>query len=315
MTTPTGILYNQFMAFNKDLDQLDANVNAEDIAKRKNEGPIAVAFRNLFRLMGKDLSDIYTLTGRPLDASAYVQDVAGILRPAYRKTMNEFSTQITTHLEDNQGDFNEALVLAMLLSAERAGISFANQLTAYEGLKNQRIRQFINDTIPKRTELITTTNQKHIDKAIFDALAEAAATDKILTQAEVGTLAGRKFSTATLFRGQLIAETEVLNAAEAAKQISTDSFMDSAGNQAGLVAEKLWVTRGDERVRPSHVVADFQVQPIDQAFTVGGSLLRFPGDSELGASAAETINCRCNSQQSIDFAEGAVPPQLATPPL
>jgi hypothetical protein len=41
---------------------------------------------------------------------------------------------------------------------------------------------------------------------------------------------------------------------------------------------KTWVTRHDERVRPSHRRAEGQTVPLGRPFVVGGALLRFPGD-------------------------------------
>jgi len=54
-----------------------------------------------------------------------------------------------------------------------------------------------------------------------------------------------------------------------------------------------WLSQEDERVRPTHVVADGQTVPINQPFIVGGYQLLFPGDDSLGAPANETILCRC----------------------
>lgn len=55
--------------------------------------------------------------------------------------------------------------------------------------------------------------------------------------------------------------------------------------------QKMWVTRHDDRVRPTHVVADNQIVKIGSSFEVGGEHLRYPGDPS--GSASETINCRC----------------------
>ncbi len=54
-----------------------------------------------------------------------------------------------------------------------------------------------------------------------------------------------------------------------------------------------WVSQEDERVRPTHAMADGQTVPINQPFIVGGYQLLFPGDDSLGADIKETILCRC----------------------
>jgi hypothetical protein len=55
--------------------------------------------------------------------------------------------------------------------------------------------------------------------------------------------------------------------------------------------KKMWVTRHDERVRPTHVAADHQIVDVHSRFHVGADALRYPGDP-MG-TPGETINCRC----------------------
>ena len=57
--------------------------------------------------------------------------------------------------------------------------------------------------------------------------------------------------------------------------------------------KKKWSSFHDNKTRHSHKTADGQVQPLSKPFTVGDSLLMFPHDSSLGASAEEIVNCRC----------------------
>jgi uncharacterized protein with gpF-like domain len=60
---------------------------------------------------------------------------------------------------------------------------------------------------------------------------------------------------------------------------------------------KEWVSAQDERTRTSppdefdHIEADGQVVDMNEAFTVGGEQMMFPGDP--GGSAGNIINCRC----------------------
>lgn len=56
---------------------------------------------------------------------------------------------------------------------------------------------------------------------------------------------------------------------------------------------KVWNTMEDERVRPTHVLANKSKVPIGQPFIVGTSMLMFPGDTSLGADPSEIILCRC----------------------
>ena len=54
---------------------------------------------------------------------------------------------------------------------------------------------------------------------------------------------------------------------------------------------KRWVTRRDDRVRPTHAAADGQTVLVGEPFIVGGWALMFPGDPV--APLVETAGCRC----------------------
>lgn len=57
------------------------------------------------------------------------------------------------------------------------------------------------------------------------------------------------------------------------------------------VQYKKWKSLHDSRVRDAHAEADGQIQLADEPFTVGGALLRYPGDP--AGPPGQVINCRC----------------------
>lgn len=60
------------------------------------------------------------------------------------------------------------------------------------------------------------------------------------------------------------------------------------------VTHTQWVSRRDDRVRPTHVHADGQVRPVGEPFTVGRHQLEYPGDpTGLPGTAEEVHGCRC----------------------
>jgi HK97 family phage portal protein len=85
-------------------------------------------------------------------------------------------------------------------------------------------------------------------------------------------------------RANTITRTETLYAVESGK--------NEGYKQAGIPI-KIWVTTF-QNSRPHHIEADGQEVPVDQAFDVGGESLKFPGDTSLGASAGNTVNCQCS---------------------
>lgn len=57
---------------------------------------------------------------------------------------------------------------------------------------------------------------------------------------------------------------------------------------------KTWDSVNDNKVRDTHEEAHGQTVGIFDLFTVGESVMLFPGDSENGAEDKELINCRCS---------------------
>lgn len=86
-------------------------------------------------------------------------------------------------------------------------------------------------------------------------------------------------------RSEVIARTEISNAM---------GFVNQAAVRAtGVDMQKVWLTRRDQRTRPSHRDVHRQKRPLDEPYDVGDSRLMYPGDTSLGAPGTETIQCRC----------------------
>ena len=88
---------------------------------------------------------------------------------------------------------------------------------------------------------------------------------------------------------------------------SDDRAMFVAENEANRIANvtldeiaiadgythKTWVSMGDQNVRQTHRDVDGTTLPIAEPFVVGDSLMMYPLDTSLDASAEEIVNCRC----------------------
>ncbi len=87
-------------------------------------------------------------------------------------------------------------------------------------------------------------------------------------------------------RANTIARTETTNAMSKAQIFALES--------SGLNWEKAWKAMRDDRTRDSHFMTDpkFFI-PLKDNFIVQGQQLAYPGDSTQGATANNTINCRC----------------------
>jgi hypothetical protein len=263
--------------------------------------------------MATDLENGYAATGVILDASHYEDDFVGVLKPAYRKAEKQFGSNITDELEDefdeddpeNPEDRSFTLS-ALIVIAAREGKTPKQKIAEIKHDKNDRLFDFTTDTVPKRAALITGTNQKEIDRSIAKATAEAIAQDVTVTsRADIASRAGKIFKESSIYRGNLIATTEVQTAAEGAKSIEAGVYSDElqdleSTGEAKVERRKEWNTQGDEKVREAHVLADLQEVDADEPFIVDGEELMFPSDTSLGASAGNTINCRCSAMYYID---------------
>lgn len=219
----------------------------------------------------------FATSGISFDASILQDDFAAVLEKHYKTASNIFAEQMT-----------ETLPVEIAITEDES-TTIQKALAAY----------FVARAL-EQADIITKTNQKNIDDSVAAARQTFDDNGKPLSQLDQARTAGAL--TARKLRGRLrsIATTETQNAAETSKATEAEvlsgrqpSIITSTPSDAGV--EKEWVTVGDEKVRIDHVKADSQMRDLSKPFTVGGQLLRWPGDTALGATVENVINCRCSS--------------------
>lgn len=107
------------------------------------------------------------------------------------------------------------------------------------------------------------------------------------TKIELGRLLGtsrRKGEATTAYAARLRTLARTAATANAAYRMATSDLARKRGRLR-------WVTVHDNRVRPTHVAADGQVQDLGTPFHVGDAYLLYPGDP--AGPLKETANCRC----------------------
>lgn len=101
-------------------------------------------------------------------------------------------------------------------------------------------------------------------------------------------------------RARTISQTEVLTSLNAGKfrayvQATEDGSLDPES------ATKVWRDSSDDRVRHSHAILDGEsVRLLEPFRSVTGALMLYPGDTSMGATAADVVLCRCRFDVRID---------------
>lgn len=131
-----------------------------------------------------------------------------------------------------------------------------------------------------------------------------------LTAIELGVAAGAVLHRQLRARAVSIATTETQLAAEATKATEAEvlsGLQPTVSGRGPRAVEPLkrWDSVGDSHVREDHLIADGQEVPVNAPFIVGGEQLMYPGDTSLGASVGNIINCRCSATyDAADIARG-----------
>lgn len=140
----------------------------------------------------------------------------------------------------------------------------------------------------------------------FDGVVRRAIRDgKPLSQADVDRIAGRYSDRMLKHRADTIARTESITALRAGRREGIEQGIEAGAINPDAVKRR-WDATLDSRTRPDHVAAHGQeVDGMNTPFVLAdGSRMLYPGDTSLGASAAQTIQCRCYDEYVVDWLRG-----------
>ena len=246
-----------------------------------------------FNEIRKDVVSFYTATGLLINADIYQKQTETLLERHYKRVIRNFI---------NEGKYSYRK------SLEAKGIEYKQeQQEEDEKIKATSVLialAFVETVIQRRAlQLIETTSDN-----IKDAAKRAPEKAK-----ESGTKVGDEVDNGLnrAFKGRqaMIATTETQFMAERAKNIeasviSRNGDVDPSSINDGIVVgspnvKKEWAAILDEKTRFSHASADGQVQGLNEPYIVNGEYLMYPGDTSMGASLENIINCRCSSLYGV----------------
>lgn len=288
------------------LNTTDAELSAAaalDLAEKiKLERQQIIELRRLFTDMSLDMQAFVAETGNPPNAAAYEDDLRGILAKQGRRVSTAFSGQIVGFLDEQPDD--ESVIEEIALIAAVAGLTAGDLIDQIRNDVRRRNQVFIAEQVTADTRIITATNQREMDAAVVSARASIIDDGRTPTNAEVARTSSRNFKNRGFSRAPTIAATFTQKIAEGVKDIERSTFFTARNGIPAVVADvpqieevEIWVTIGDEAVRPTHIAVDFQEKD-DFGWVVGGEFLKFPGDP--AGSAGNIINCRCSIQPVIE---------------
>jgi hypothetical protein len=247
---------------------------AQVTKKIKLENTYKPELRRTFRKMVKDFKVSVASTGQQPNANKFKGAWEGTISRQVDRVQNAFLGEALPDATQSDSDEAETLALALLT--------------------------WQDTYVQEQSTIITSTNEREQITALRlgrQALQEAAetVTNRSLALASAAILTRR-------YKGRVgvIAMSQTQAAAESTKFIEVEvvstgssTVLDPLIQQTDV--EKEWRTRLDGRVRIEHAQAHGQRRKLFQSFLVAGESLRFPGDSSLGASAGNVINCRCTA--------------------
>jgi hypothetical protein len=204
-------------------------------------------------------------------------ELMALLREHYTETNRAFTGDVSEQLPDD----------VALTGAEQLVIAGA-------------LTTFFDRTAKEHADTINRTVEDDMFRAVRLAHEDREPEQPPLEQLEVAVLGAAILHRQLAARRVSIATTETQLAAEATKATEAEVLsglqptVGGGGPRRGE-APKRWDSVGDNWVRAAHITADGQVVSMDQAFQVGGEQLMYPGDTSLGASVENVINCRCSA--------------------
>ncbi|HEV7435344.1 MAG TPA: phage minor head protein [Pseudorhizobium sp.] len=279
--------------------------------------PLSEALRQAFNEGGLLVVQRMPLIRDPMGGRVVVrwdaqnQRAEAIIREQSSKLITDISEQtkqaareaITARYAEGQGPRSIALDLVgrqSRITGKREGGLLGLNRPQSELMERTRVNLLSGDPELMRKYLSLKTRDKRHDAAVRRAIdagkpLDAATLEKVLTR-----LRDRNLK----LRGETIARTETLTSVMAAKHEAYQQGLDRAGRDATLVTRK-WRSASDGRVRHSHMALHAQeVTGMDAPFISPlGNMMRFPGDTSMGAGPEDIIACRCDVDYVFDFAE------------
>lgn len=246
--------------------------------KLKLENSVQREINALFVQMNKANAESIATTGNVVQSEKFLNNWENLIERHDIRVQDAFRGDVEKLLpEDDQGlSEAEALLLLMALKAWRDKKSKESARI----ITDTNARQ-LNESIRSGRELFTEQN------------------DRPPSNRELGLSAAAVFRRKYKPRVGSIAESETQSAAEGAKIIEASVLSGEEPSRvlnpilpSAIQSTKTWRNTGTN-IRPLHKRLAGVTKTLDKAFETGGERLMHPGDTSLGATAKNIMNCKC----------------------
>lgn len=246
--------------------------------KMRLEDKLKPKLRKFFSQISEDVRTVWVATGSIPNLRSFNLELVAILRTHYRLVAKAFKNTTRDSLKS-------ALPFLERKQEEEEELVSENI--------NRDILTVINERSQQQSDFILMTTEQNLQNIATKVITAASLAGLVLPPAESGAQIQEAFEANADSRVDTISITETQGISETVK------LLEAAGVAALLTGTqkmfKTWNTVLDEKTRLSHVQADRQRVRADQPFRVQGQLLRVPGDTSLGATLDNIINCRCSA--------------------
>lgn len=266
-----------------------ANQTAQDLAiKLQLEAQLRPKVDRLFQRMVNAHGRSVATTGLSLNAQSFKQEWTDLLLEHYKLCQDAFKGSVAS--------FQKKAITNWYLKQGEDGLAPTS-----EELLGGALLLWAERQAPRQAQFITDTNSSNIAESMRQAREALMEDGQSLDDRSMSRTSSAILKREMQSRTSSIVMTETQSASEGAKAMEAYSLSDLDPNNmiTGAVpittTTKQWNNVGDNKVRGLHIIANGQTRKLGQPFEVGGELLRFPGDSSLGATPKNTANCRCSS--------------------
>ena len=285
-------------------------------------------YRTLFREWATDISALYRIgdTDVPQGANeltalilnrvqaSTVKDIIGVDFREYKQTEEEV---LETVLRQASQAISEAqyahnsISIRSILNTAKSWIGRVTGLAISNGWSEREATIALANYLRGQTLTVSTTEAQWIVEKARKAVVVSVRDPLVNSVRKIADLFRQGLTTEARQLGRHVEKLIKLPLSNGQGQVvryisESSSRLVTPTNQGRALANA--VRRAEElgksekewnaifvRTRAEHAEADGQTVQIDEPFTVGGELLQEPGDSTLGASLWNIINCQCYS--------------------